>query len=884
MGEKYREANFFTNIRQVTKEFCRALVRTIREPLLVLNEDFHVVAANDLFIKIFHLSENDTEGYSVYEINNNQWDFPAFRYLLERDLPEKKEVRDFEIELFNGQSEKRAFLINATQIMREEEENLILLSFKKVTHLHQPPKIKKKRLKYYHDILTHAPAMICVLRGPEHVFELANENYFKLVGKRELIGKTVREAIPEIGNQGFFELLDNVYQTGEKYVGNEVPIRLKLGQEEYNDRFLNFLYQPTRDSEDKIDGIFVHAIDVTEQVLSRKKLEESKEELKAFIDTVPAIIWITGKNGNSTYLNENWYRYTGQSREESVGFGWLNAIHPEDRVQAEKSFFDANEHRKAYHKTYRLRTRNGDYRWVMDNGRIRNDANGKFEGMIGTVVDVHEEKVKEQLVRDREHRIRSIVEEATVATALYTGRDMTIELANDAMIQLWGKNRSVIGKTLKEALPELEGQPFHQLLDKVFTTGEIYWGKEDRVDLLIDGKMRTGYYNFTYKPLRNEKGDIYGILNMAMDVTKMITSRELLKASEKHFRQMADLMPGKVTNKDASGNYIYFNQNWLDYTGLSSEELKEQGWEKFIHPEEKENFNRSWKKSLVNGENFEMELSIKNKEGKYKWHLNRAEPVKNDTGEIQMWIGTNTEIHKLKEEEKRKGDFLKMVSHELKTPVTSIKGYVQLLLSLLKKDENILPTVPLKPSLERIDHQISRLTRLISEMLDLSRIEENQLELKKKPVDLNSLIEETVQDISYTNTQHRIEVFHDYNCKIFADKDRIGQVLINLITNAIKYSPESRNIKVRVKEKAKEQVEVSITDHGIGIDKINHKKIFRRFYRIGVKSEETYSGFGIGLYLANEIIQRHNGYIHVKSKKGEGSVFSFVLNQYKNEL
>ncbi|HSJ11450.1 MAG TPA: PAS domain-containing sensor histidine kinase, partial [Gillisia sp.] len=329
---------------------------------------------------------------------------------------------------------------------------------------------------------------------------------------------------------------------------------------------------------------------------------------------------------------------------------------------------------------------------------------------------------------------------------------------------------------------------------------------------------------------------------------------------------------------DAAGNFIYFNQDWLDYTGLTFEELKEKGWIDLIHPGEREYFRERWQASLDSGEAFEMELRCINKNGKYKWHLSRAEAVKNEDGTIKMWIGTNTEIQKLKEEEKRKGDFLKMVSHELKTPVTSIKGYVQLLLSLLKRDNVVVQGLPLEPSLQRIDHQIKRLTRLISEMLDLSRIEENKLELKKEIFSINDLVNDTVQDIIYTNTQHNIEIQQDFKCNVLADKDRIGQVLINFITNAIKYSPDSRDIVVKVQKHKNNQVAVVVKDKGIGIDKKNHRNIFKRFYRIGGKGEDTYSGFGIGLYLANEIIQRHNGTITVKSKKGKGSDFCFVLS------
>lgn len=629
--------------------------------------------------------------------------------------------------------------------------------------------------------------------------------------------------------------------------------------------------------------------------------------------------------------------------------------------------------------------------------------------MVGSVVDVHEEVLKGQLIREKEHRTKTIVEEATVATAVYTGLEMKIELANDAMINVWGKDRSVIGRTLRESLPELEGQPFFQLLHDVYTTGKTYYGEEDRVDLMINGEMQTGYFNFTYKPLRNEQGEIYGILNMAMDVTEQRLARARIEESEKryqeiihsspaliatfegedmiikiandsilevwgkgrdvigkpllsvmpelvdqgfpemlqevyktgkpfrayempvnivrdgveeemyfnfvyypqrdvngkitgivdiatevtpeavlnrkmkesesHFRRMADLMPEKVINTDAEGNVIYFNQHWLEFTGLTSEELKEKDWTYTIHPEDKSGYNEQWLQSLSSGEKLDMEIRLLCKDGEYRWHLSRAEAVKDEAGAIKMWISTNTDIQRLKEEEKRKEDFLKMVSHELKTPVTSIKGYIQLLLTMLRSaQDKKVSALPLQPSLERIDHQVIRLTRLISEMLDLSRIEENKLELQKEVFSINDLVAETVQDIKYTNTQHKIEIIHEDKCLVCADKDRIGQVLINLITNAIKYSPESQDVQVMIQEQPEGKARVSVIDHGIGIDKTNHLNIFKRFFRISEEDEDTYSGFGIGLYLANEIIDRHGGVVEVKSEKGQGSEFSFTLN------
>ncbi|WP_424494013.1 PAS domain S-box protein [Salinimicrobium sp. GXAS 041] len=865
------------------KHQAAAITSTVQEPLLVLDKNLKVISASISFCTSFNLENASIEGKSFFDLGNRDWDIPQLKELLNAVLQENTRIENFVLTHNFPQLGLRSLLINANEFkLGNIEETHLLLSLKDTTYLDAGQQQEALYFNRFGDILTNSPAMICILKGPNHIFEIANEMYHQLIGRDNIIGKTVKEVLPEIEGQGFLQMLDKVYSSGEPFIGNEIPIKLDAGEGTLKNSYLDFVYQPILDSKGEVEGIFVHVVDVTEKVESRKKVEENESLLKEMIDTVPAIIWITDKDGRSTYLNENWYEYTGQSTKDAEGFGWLNAVHPEDRLSAEEQFKKANDNQTALSINYRLRTSEGDYRWVMDRGQPKFLSDGTYEGIVGTVVDVHEEKIQEQLIREKEHRIRSIVEEATVATAVYTGKDLNIELANDAMIKLWGKDPSVIGKNLEDALPELEGQPFIGLLQEVYSTGETYWGKEDKVDLMIGNKLQTGYFNFTYKPLRDEKGNIYGILNMAIDVTEMVKSKNLLKESESYFRQMADLMPDKVTNTDPEGNFIYFNQNWLHYTGFTSEELYTNFWTHLVHPDDLEEMRKNWKESLETGNDFETEVRYINRYGKYKWHLSRAEAVKDEHGKIKMWIGTNTEIHKLKEEEKRKEDFLKMVSHELKTPVTSIKGYVQLLLTLLNSDEEISTfKLPLRPSLERIDHQISRLTRLISEMLDLSRLEENKLELQKEKFSINDLVTETVQDINYTNTQHRISIEHDFKCEVFADRDRIGQVLINFITNAIKYSPDSRDIGIKISKSKNNQVSVSVRDQGIGIDKKNHKNIFKRFYRIGGKSEETYSGFGIGLYLANEIIERHEGAISVKSKKGKGSDFCFTLSVAK---
>ena len=232
------------------------------------------------------------------------------------------------------------------------------------------------------------------------------------------------------------------------------------------------------------------------------------------------------------------------------------------------------------------------------------------------------------------------------------------------------------------------------------------------------------------------------------------------------------------------------------------------------------------------------------------------------------------------EMEKRKDMFITMASHELKTPITSIHGYVQLLLKMIDdhdKQKKELAKPLLRDSLTTIDKQISKLNRLITELLDLSKIETGNLQLKKQRFNLNQLLLETVSDLQQTTARHLILFQNGIDADILGDRDRIGQVITNLLTNAIKYSPNDNRIQVSLYKASDGLVAVAVKDHGIGIDKEEQKKIFERFYRAQGKEEQTYPGFGIGLFIAREFVQKHGGCLTVESEKGRGSVFTFTL-------
>ncbi len=247
-------------------------------------------------------------------------------------------------------------------------------------------------------------------------------------------------------------------------------------------------------------------------------------------------------------------------------------------------------------------------------------------------------------------------------------------------------------------------------------------------------------------------------------------------------------------------------------------------------------------------------------------------PVKDSAGNIIGAAKIARDITERKELERRKDEFISMASHELKTPVTSLKGFTQLLLRQFKRlDDNETLRY-----LARMDTQLNKLTKLISDLLDISKMQTGQLEYRMEPFDLNVLAQEIVENVQGMTQTHRLILQKTAEVCVFGDRDRVGQVLINLLSNAIKYSPGADQVIVQIATDGTNAL-VSVQDFGIGIAEAHQEKIFERFYQVNEPAEKTYPGLGIGLYITSQIIRRHRGCLWVKSQKGEGSVFNFSL-------
>jgi signal transduction histidine kinase len=278
--------------------------------------------------------------------------------------------------------------------------------------------------------------------------------------------------------------------------------------------------------------------------------------------------------------------------------------------------------------------------------------------------------------------------------------------------------------------------------------------------------------------------------------------------------------------------------------------------------------------SIKEGVEHAQELRIKGKDGNFRWFLARAVPQRDETGQIKRWIGTTTDIHKQKLDLEKKDEFVGIASHELKTPLTTVKAYAELL------EKETLNSVTDESSARKLsfigkmNQSIKKLQGLIDDLLDVSKIQSGKMVYNMEDFSFMELANSIVEISQNSNTKHNIVLKGNANRIVTGDKMRLEQVLTNYLNNAIKYAPDSEEIIVDVQEKNKDII-VCVEDFGPGFPENEKERLFDRFYRSS--SPTKASGMGIGLYLCKEIVSRHNGKVWAEKKETNGSRFFFSI-------
>jgi len=376
-------------------------------------------------------------------------------------------------------------------------------------------------------------------------------------------------------------------------------------------------------------------------------------------------------------------------------------------------------------------------------------------------------------------------------------------------------------------------------------------------------------YIVSNESLNKSKHSLQALNDELEERVRMRTNE--LQESEKRLRNIMDTIPQIAWTSKPDGGVNFYNKRWFEYTGLDFEQSKAWGWKTVIHPEDLQYNLDQLGLILGKGVGGEFEIREKSKSGEYRWHLVRMQPIHREDGSIRLWAGTATDIQELKLLQQQKDDFISIASHELKTPVTTLKASLQ----FMQMQKSNLSTDKLDNMIDRANKSVNKVTSLIEGLLNVSKFSQGQFTLRKSTFDLVKAIRDCCNDMNIPKG-FTINVSAEGELQITADAGRIEQVLINLVGNAIKYAEESKVIDIVIEDKQTE-AKVSVIDRGPGIADSKIPSLFSRYYQVQNNGNNSNSGLGIGLYICSEIIKKHNGKIGVNTELGKGSTFWFTL-------
>jgi two-component system CheB/CheR fusion protein len=350
---------------------------------------------------------------------------------------------------------------------------------------------------------------------------------------------------------------------------------------------------------------------------------------------------------------------------------------------------------------------------------------------------------------------------------------------------------------------------------------------------------------------------------------------EKLQESENHFRKLADQSPFMIWQVDNEGNSTYVNKTWVDFTGKPLDQTIKEGWQTAMHEEDIENEHKKFTRCQNKQVPYHSKFRLRRRDGEYRWVRAQANPVANGEG----FIGSLNDITEQELAEQatktllqKKDEFLSIASHELKTPITSMKASLQLAERITAASQG---QAQLQTFISKANKQVNKLSGLVEDLLDVTKIHSGKIQFNKTIFVIDEAIQECLDQLQPDVMKHKIVLKGKTNVKVFADKHRLEQVINNFISNAVKYSPDAEEVLIEVKAN-KQSLRLSVTDFGIGIPKDKIPYVFDRFFRVQEQSHK-FSGLGLGLFISAEIVKRHGGEIGVESRPNNGSTFWFNL-------
>lgn len=706
------------------------------------------------------------------------------------------------------------------------------------------------------EILKQSNDATAIYTSVDLVIEFVNDAMLNIWGKNSSVhGQRFEDAIPEMLGQPFTQLLKDVWINQKEFNAVDTPATLEINGKMVTSYF-DFTYKPIFNEKGKIFCILHTASDVTER-FSARELVHNKEirekEISEELKIANRDFQITNNNLNKSIKD----------------LAVLNT----DYININKKLEEANQ--KISFLNNELKKENTSLIF----------GNNELEELNKTIQQLNNK------LTESEESFSHLIQQAPVATLLVKGENFKIQMINKSMLNLLGKDESIIGKKLFEVLPELQGQRAANMLVETFEKGISHHDFANPVFIHRHGNLEQGFFNFTYTPFI-ENGKVTGVIDMAMEVTPQVLAikekdetikqktilEDTLRENEQRLQGILETMAEGVCVIDAAGKLMYVNPMAQQILGLHEHSLKSRTYD-----------NLKWNLTKLDGTPltteehpmtlmlrseqriFDHEIGIQRPDGNKSYISVNAAPIFDENGVLSGGIGTFMDVTARRMAMQGKDDFISIASHELKTPVTSLKATLQ----LLQRSHKKLSDESRENLLNQSTKSLEKLSSLITDLLDATRLEHGHLKLEKKSFVIIELFDDCCANL-ITNENQKIIFEGDANQILEADHQQIGRVMTNFITNAIKYAPQSKTIIVNAKKLNNSEFKISVIDNGPGIPEEKLKFLFERYYRAEYEGQK-FSGLGLGLFISADIIKNHAGRIGVDSTLGNGSKFWFTL-------
>ncbi|MEI7982055.1 MAG: PAS domain S-box protein [Bacteroidota bacterium] len=630
------------------------------------------------------------------------------------------------------------------------------------------------------------------------------------------------------------------------------------------------------------DQCNITMVDISERKQTEIRLRVEKERIKTILDLVGDPIFVKDNDHRITLANRAFYDIFCLNENSVIGFTLSEAVPENERqhfLKVDRQVLDSGitdireEELTVGDITKTIITRKTCF---------IDETGNRF--LVGSIHDITKRKQEEEELAFRANLLNQIGE-----SVIATDTNGTITYWNKSAEKLYGWTpEEAIGRNLIDVIPASTTKEEAAEIFNSLTKGSK-WSGEFLVKRKDGGSFPATVHD---SPILNADGELTGVIGISSDITERKLAEAALLKSESEFRSLAESMPQIVWITDPAGMNIYFNQHWVDYTGLTLEESYGDGWNKPFHPDDQRRAWDAWQNATKHGATYLLECRLRRFDGEYAWWLIRGVPMFDADGTVLKWFGTCTDIREMKsaeaelikakehaeESDRLKSVFLANMSHEIRTPMNGILGFAQLL------KEPGLTGKEQQKYIRIIEKSGVRMLNIISDIVSISKIESRQMEVSISEINIHEKMEEIYDLFQPEIERSGLQLFVNNTLPlkeglILTDGEKIFAILTNLLKNAIKFTTEGfiEFGYALVKTQDSESLQFFVKDTGEGIRREQMEIIFERFRQGGDLTSRYNEGAGLGLSISKAYVEMLGGKIWVESEPGKGSVFYFTI-------